>query len=293
MLRVFALLGLLVVATATATTQSGLPFVGLDNANNLHINSTAPGRVFIDGVDVLDELARLRGLVTRLESLNIPSSSPPTTAVPTRSVMTTAATTTLAPTTSPTISPSLTPLVCGSVRVYSDTELLQQLPTLRRCGSFTGTVDVRNVADVAVLSQAFRAVSHIGGDLYVYETSALTTLGTAFGRMLTIDGHIVIRDNAVLTTLGTGFSSMHTGGGFIEIFQNGQLAATRTPLFGALESLTHTAHVGDQRHDLLFRDNGAQFCASAGALCAATELYSGAGASNCCGAFCGANRVNC
>lgn len=70
-------------------SQLAKPYVGLDDQGNLHVNSTATTKVFIDGVDILERFAYLEALCTPTASpssapTKLPTSSAPT-AIPTSS----------------------------------------------------------------------------------------------------------------------------------------------------------------------------------------------------------------
>ena len=104
-----------------------MPYVGVDTAGNLHVNSTA--RVHINGVDVVAELDEIRLIVQRLtDATAVPTamptavpSRPPSTSIPTTAGPTLSPTTS-APTRSPTTAPTAGPTSSPSENCAADYE---------------------------------------------------------------------------------------------------------------------------------------------------------------------------
>lgn len=200
-----------------AHAQSSQPYAGGDVIGNLHINSTATTKVFVDGVDILDELAELRRQVEVLLLTAAPTTTEPTSSEPT-AAPTTVAPTTVAPSGSPTSSPTTfvsTLLVCeGTVRITSDADLRSQTAALRRCGNISGAVLIQGggVTSSTLLFSAFEHTRHISGNLIIGSTG-LITFGAAFPALRTIyPGVVSFGSNNQMTSMGTAFASLLTIG---------------------------------------------------------------------------------
>ena len=135
---------LALAATAHAQGTAAQPrfeatggYVGNDADGNMLVNSSAGAKVFIDGVDILGEIAWLRRMVTVLSATAEPTANPtntptaPPTAAPTTTptVPPTAAPTSSTPTASPTYQLQITNHI-GSSR-YTRFSALQSLSAAR------------------------------------------------------------------------------------------------------------------------------------------------------------------
>ena len=166
------------------------------------VNSTSTSSVFINGVDVVDEMAVLRQQVQALlDATALPTSSP--TPVP-----------------RPTSSPTPTPWD-HSGPLTADAAVLANVSYDRLANVLNGGLTIRNNDAITSFDGVFPNLRGIDRSLVIRDNEAATTLGAAFSNLLQLGrdpdscqttmrctATLWISGNAELTTLGTAFGSL-------------------------------------------------------------------------------------